>query len=206
MEFLKFFLQLLVILLLQFFWGCVQNVCGKARVSHDTLVNKAWQACQNSDWKRAEKLFSNLVELYPESPQGYFGLGVVRAEQYDFHAAIALFEKTVNLAPLYDAAYANMGRMYLEQDPPEPEIAISLIQHAIDINPQNGENYFAKAVYYAFLEDYPRLWECVQNAQEKGYVVPQSFIQKAVVGERKSQAELRGQELRGIKGTDPNAD
>ena len=63
-------------------------------------------------------------------------------------------------------------------DPPRPEEARKSIQHAIDLNPTNGENHIAMAVYHAFSEDFPGIHAELHLAQECGYSIPEDFLRK----------------------------
>ena len=129
--------------------GCLHSPSSVPPARHDSECAAGWNAFHAGDLEAAQESFDWLVRNFPQSPQGYFGLGVVCAEQSKFELAASFFETTIRLDPQYAPAYANLGRVLLEMDPPRPEEARKLIQHAIDLNPANGENHFAMAVYHA---------------------------------------------------------
>ena len=100
------------------------------------------------------------------------------AEKSEFDLAASFFETTISLDPQYAPAYANLGRVLLEMDPPRPEEARRSIQHAIHLNPTNGENHFAMAVYHAFTENFPGIHSDLHLAQELGYSIPEDFVRQ----------------------------
>lgn len=164
--------------------GCVQTSSTISPVRHDSECIAGWNALRAGNLDAAQESFDWLVRNFPQSPQGHFGLGVVCAEKSEFDLAASFFETTIRLDPQYDPAYANLGRVLLEMDPPRPEEARESIQHAIDLNPTNGENHFAMAVYRAFAEDFPGIRSELRLAQECGYSVPEDFVRKVQLEER----------------------
>ena len=165
--------------------GCVHASSTISPARHDNECALGWNAFRSGDLDAAQESFDRLVRNFPQSPQGYFGLGVVCAEKSEFDLAVSFFETTIRLDPQYDPAYANLGRVLLEMDPPRPEEARNLIQHAIDLNPANGENHFAMAVYHAFVEDYPGIRSELHLAQECCYSIPEDFLRQLQLEERR---------------------
>ena len=164
--------------------GCVDTSSTVSPARHDSECIAGWNALRVGDLDAAQESFDWLVRNFPQSPQGYFGLGVVCAEKSEFDLAASFFETTIRLDSQYDPAYANLGRVLLEMDPPRPEEARESIQHAINLNPSNGENHFAMAVYHAFVEDYPGIHSELQLAQECGYSIPEDFVRQLQHEER----------------------
>lgn len=164
--------------------GCVHTSSTVSPARHDSECNAGWNALRAGNLDAAQESFDWLVRNFPQSPQGYFGLGVVCAEKSEFDLAASFFETSIRLDPQYDPAYANLGRVLLEMDPPRPEEARESIQHAIDLNPSNGENHFAMAVYHAFVEDYPGIHSELHLAQECGYSIPEDFVRQLQHEER----------------------
>ena len=169
--------------------GCLHSPAPVSPARHDSECAAGWNAFRAGDLDAAQESFDWLVRNFPQSPQGYFGLGVVCAEKSEFDLAASLFETTIRLDPQYDPAYANLGRVLLEMDPLRPEEARESIQHAIDLNPNNGENHFAMAVYHAFAEDFPGIHAELHLAQVCGYSIPEDFVRQLQHEER-----LRAQE------------
>ena len=170
--------------------------CIGARVDEKRSGTKdftaGWEAVRNREWGEAEDAFSRLMRDYPQSPEGYFGLGVVCAERQKYELAEALFRDTIRLDPSCDPAYANLGRVYLEMEPPRPEEARRLIEQALELAPDNGENHFAMAVYWAYCEDYPKIWSCVRQAEAYGYAVPQDFVEQVRQEEHTVSERIKG--------------
>ena len=171
--------------------GCVGARLDEPR-SGTKDFNAGWEAVRNREWGEAEDAFSRLMRDYPQSPEGYFGLGVVCAERQEYELAAALFRDTIRLDPACNPAYANLGRVYLEMEPPRPEEARRLIEQALELAPDNGENHFAMAVYWAYCEDYPQIWSCVRQAEAHGYAVPQDFMEMVRQEEHKASERSKG--------------
>ena len=166
--------------------GCVHTSSTISPARHDSECNAGWKALRASDLDAAQESFDWLVRNFPQSPQGYFGLGVVCAEKSEFDLAASFFETTIRLDSQYDPAYANLGRVLLEMDPPRPEEARKSIQHAIDLNPANGENHFAMAVYHAFAEDCDGIRSELRLARECGHSVPEDFVREVQFAEQRA--------------------
>lgn len=164
--------------------GCVHASSTVSPACHDSECIAGWNALRAGDLDAAQESFDWLVRNFPQSPQGYFGLGVVCAEKSEFDLAASFFETTISLDRQYAPAYANLGRVLLEMDPPRPEEARESIQHAIDLNPNNGENHFAMAVYHAFAEDFPGIHAELHLAQVCGYSIPADFVRQLQHEER----------------------
>lgn len=163
--------------------GCLHSPPSISPARHDSECIAGWNAFRSGDLDAAQESFDWLVRNFPQSPQGYFGLGVVCAEKSEFDLAASFFETTIRLDPQYDPAYANLGRVLLEMDPPRPEEARKSIQHAIDLNPANGENHFAMAVYHAFAEDCDGIRSELRLARECGHSVPEDFVREVQFAE-----------------------
>ena len=126
--------------------GCVGAQVDEPR-SGTKDFNAGWEAVKNREWGEAEDAFSRLMRDHPQSPEGYFGLGVVCAERQEYELAAALFRDTIRL--------------------------------------------FAMAVYWAYCEDYPEIWNCVRQAEAHGYAVPQDFVEIVRQEEHKAPPRKR---------------
>lgn len=62
----------------------------------------------------AEHEFSGLIEEYPELPEPYNNLAVVRAAQGNLEGARDALEAAIRSVPDYAVAYQNLGDLYLQ--------------------------------------------------------------------------------------------
>ncbi len=62
----------------------------------------------------AEREFSSLIEEYPELPEPYNNLAVVRAAQGRLEGARDALEEAIRAVPDYVVAYQNLGDLYLQ--------------------------------------------------------------------------------------------
>lgn len=78
----------------------------------------------------AETVFMALVDEYPELPEPYNNLAVVRAAQGKLEQAREALEASIRTVPGYTIAHENLGDLYLQ-------LAIRNWQHALQQTPDN---------------------------------------------------------------------
>lgn len=61
----------------------------------------------------AAQVFQDLIEAFPELPEPYNNLAVLRAAQGQLDNALALLQSALRLAPDYRTAHENLGDVYL---------------------------------------------------------------------------------------------
>jgi Flp pilus assembly protein TadD len=89
------------------------------------------------DFTQAADLLTAALQQHPEDAQLTIALGVARYGQRRFEEAIALFLKTINLAPDAEQPYIFLGKMLDQAGPHLPEITADFERWAA-ANPQNG--------------------------------------------------------------------
>lgn len=63
--------------------------------------------------EKARKIMENIVHRFPDSPHGYFHLGIFLGQKdEDFKNAIGMFEKAIELDPYMVEAYNNLAVVY----------------------------------------------------------------------------------------------
>ncbi len=76
----------------------------KSNFNLNEYINLAYSALNAHDFKRADFLFSDIIEKYPTKPAGYCGMGFLELEKEDLEKAKFYFEKTIGLDANYELA------------------------------------------------------------------------------------------------------
>lgn len=100
------------------------------------------------DLTRARTELSEFLNLSPNNPSAWNMLGVVKAQQGDYHGAEASFQKAINLAPGFSGAYLNLGRLYQENVTRDPEAlrkGILAYERLLKFEPGNPEANYQSA-------------------------------------------------------------
>src|SRR5262249_32826066 len=97
----------------------------------------------------ADRLLAEAEARFPSDP-GLANLrGVVAAQQGDYTAAELNFQEAVKHAPRFTAAYLNLGRLYQERAPADPQVgskALGIYQRVLGYDPGNNEANYQSAV------------------------------------------------------------
>ena len=112
-------------------------------------LTRAQQLIQQGDLAGAREALTNATKTYPDEAAVYNLLGVVEAQAGHPGAAETMFTKALTLAPHYEGAYENLGRLYQEQaknDPQALDKAVGIYRRLLRINPENLEAKYQLAV------------------------------------------------------------
>jgi serine/threonine-protein kinase len=97
--------------------------------------------------------YRRIIELTPDNPEAYSDLGVQYLELKDsqsFAAAEAAFQKSIQLAPNYQA-YANLGWLYINQKRYEEGAAAT--RKALELNDKDWRVWANLQLAYTWLKD-----------------------------------------------------
>ena len=78
----------------------------------EKIAKKAFRAAQQGNFAKAESYWTELTEKFPDNPAVWSNRGNVRIGQYKLTEAIADFDRSIEIAPLYPDAYLNRGIAY----------------------------------------------------------------------------------------------
>ena len=109
--------------------------------------------------------------------------------------AVAEYNKSIQLCPVYASAYNNRAVIHMKQDC--FTYAISDCTTAIAINPLFAEAYYNRAISYYFLQEYGKALDDVQRSERLGYPFPAWFNEAAKEGVA-AAGEWQNQELIGL--------
>lgn len=88
-----------------------------------TIFEEALTASQTGDFVKAEKLWSQLIEKYPENPALWSNRGNIRVSQNQLESAFSDYQKAIELAPEAPDPYLNRGIVYERLEKWEEAIA-----------------------------------------------------------------------------------
>lgn len=101
----------------------------KDPASPQMLFWKATASGHAQDHGKALELFRRLAQAYPESPDGWYGMGVASQELGMFDEAAGYFERAYELEPEDPSHALNLGA-YLIHDPDRWEEGLECLLHA----------------------------------------------------------------------------
>jgi len=81
----------------------------------EKIAKKAFRAAEKGNFDIAEVYWTELVNQFPDNPAVWSNRGNVRIGQYKMTEAIADFNRSIEIAPLYPDAYLNRGIAYEAQ-------------------------------------------------------------------------------------------
>lgn len=96
-----------------------------------------------------------------------------------------MFDKAIDINPLYERAIYHLGGTYFKKG--DLNKAIELYNKIVEINTDYARVYYKLAQVYRIQKQYSIAWENIYKAQELGFKVPDSFIDKL----KSSQKEPR---------------
>jgi tetratricopeptide (TPR) repeat protein len=82
--------------------------------------------------QEAERVFRHVVQLYPAEAEAWKGLGDTQYMLGDYDAAIASYERAIELVPIYTEAYYSIGHTCQHRMWAEPDDAEKWCRKALD--------------------------------------------------------------------------
>ncbi|MCY0878133.1 MAG: tetratricopeptide repeat protein [Firmicutes bacterium] len=110
------------------------------------LLQRGTEAWERRDRATAEALFSQLVQLFPDRPEGYNKLGVISAESGELKTAEEYFLRALSVDRRYAPALTNLGNIYLERG--EVDQAIQHYYLALNSDPDYAPAHRNLSVAY----------------------------------------------------------
>ena len=101
----------------------------------EKIAKKAFQASQRGNFAKAEIYWTELIQQFPDNPAVWSNRGNVRIGQYKLNEAIADFDRSIEIAPLYPDAYLNRGIAY--EGKREWDKAIADYNYVLKLDPQD---------------------------------------------------------------------
>lgn len=127
----------------------------------EILLAQGNQAWDRGDRQNAEALFRQLMEEYPDRPEGYNKVGVVMAESGQLNEAEQYFLRALAQDRSHAPALTNLGNIYLERGHTDQAIQHYMLALSSDPDyPAAHRNlsvaYRRQGRYYAFVSHFKR--------------------------------------------------
>ena len=107
---------------------------------------------RNIDWKNEDNLWIATGKTSPSSPNTHNNLGDVYGRQGNKLAALAEFQRAIELKPNYGDAYHNLANTYIELG--QADKALENYQNALKFNPNLWQSYQNIAAIYFNLKKF----------------------------------------------------
>ncbi|MHC4511028.1 MAG: tetratricopeptide repeat protein, partial [Planctomycetota bacterium] len=178
-----------------------RSAANKAMALDETLAmahgSVGWIALgYDWDWQKAKESFERAIELNPNDPDAYEGLGWYFVVAGRFDDAIEMMKAAVKLDPLSCAYNNHVAWMYLHAG--EAERAIVQRKKALELDPGYVEVFSGLAEDYLRMSMYPEAIASVERAMSLAGRRPHlvALLGRAyALSGRKSEAETLLQEL-----------
>ena len=103
-------------------------------------IDKAIELHAKNELSLAKPLYKEILSLEPNQFDALHYLGVIYYQQGDFHEALALIERAVEIFPNHSVSQSNLGNVY--QSLARLGDARQAYTHSIELNPQFSDAYF----------------------------------------------------------------
>ncbi|MBT6501808.1 MAG: tetratricopeptide repeat protein [Deltaproteobacteria bacterium] len=98
-----------------------------------------------------EKLFTELMNEFPDFPWGYYGLAFIKGKKSLFEEAVKLYEHALAIDPQMVESYYQMSKVYYELS--DYAKAIESVKMAVDLVPDNAKYIAYQATYFRLMGD-----------------------------------------------------
>ena len=103
-------------------------------------LNLAQNALKNKDFKKAKKLFEEVISINPNLPAVYNTLGNIELNFGNLNESVKFFKKAIELKPNFSGALCNLGLAFKRLK--NETFAINNYLKAIEVDPKNHIAYF----------------------------------------------------------------
>ncbi len=105
----------------------------------EKIAQKAFREVERGNFAQAEIYWTKLVQEFPENPAVWSNRGNVRIGQHKLAAAIADFNRSIEIAPEYPDSYLNRGIAYEGQK--RWDLALADYNRVLEIAPEDPIAY-----------------------------------------------------------------
>ncbi|OGD84179.1 hypothetical protein A2572_03455, partial [Candidatus Collierbacteria bacterium RIFOXYD1_FULL_40_9] len=112
---------------------------GKTKAEEE-LLTKAGNLFQEKKFESAEKILHQIIKQFPNSPEGFYNLGLVFGEKKLYPKAIAAYKKAAKLLPTFELAHLNLGVTYVRNN--QLDLGIKTFEGMVKKNQDNHDALF----------------------------------------------------------------
>jgi tetratricopeptide (TPR) repeat protein len=130
----------------------------------DQLYQKAFAATNQGDFSTAETYWTEILDQFPENPAVWSNRGNAKVSQHKLEAAIADYDKSIQLAPDQPDAYLNRGTAL--EGLGKWQAAIADYNQVLKLDPQDAAAYNNRGNAEAGLADWSAALKDYQQASQ----------------------------------------
>jgi tetratricopeptide (TPR) repeat protein len=140
------------------------------------VLNKGLDYLDRKMYDDAIAEFNKAIEINPDYTDAYYNRGLSNAKKGNLDQAISDYSKAIEINPNDADTYFNRGLAYHKKN--QFDQAISDYTKSIQINPHVGDTHYNRALDYYLKGIYDKAWDDVHKAQDLGYEVNSSFLER----------------------------
>jgi len=133
-------------------------------MAREVLLALGNMALEEKDFTEADRYYSRLMKLAPESPVPYYKKGVVKRLEKKGKEAESLFEKALEANVDYTPALIQSLDPLMKEK--KVDEAIGKVQQQIQKSPKNSDYYVVLGKLYAIKKDFPNARKNFEKAYE----------------------------------------
>ena len=124
----------------------------KSRAENDKVINSAYLAYKNGNYRVAEDSYREVLENSPENKDALLGLAAIELIKGNIQQAYSLYYKVLKLYPRNNVARSSLISMHNGKNPEQSESAIKLM---LQQEPESAFLYFTLGNIYASQSRWP---------------------------------------------------
>jgi len=132
--------------------GCpLANAEQNNQSAREQKILRIQQLIEEHNLEEAQRQLAEATKQYPSDEGLQNLLGIVEAQQGKYEEAETNFRQAIRRAPKFTAAYLNLGRLYQENFPADPETqrkTLEVYQRVLEYEPANAEANYQSAVLF----------------------------------------------------------
>ena len=113
------------------------------------MLQQIWTLIQQGNLNEARAQLNKGIKAYPTLAGFRVLLGIVEGQQKHFSAAEQNFKRSIQLNPQFASGYLNLGHLYQEQIPNDPDAwrkSVDAYKALLKVDPANNEGDFQLAI------------------------------------------------------------
>lgn len=147
--------------------------------SRTESYRSAISAYKRGDWSMAMTYLQQVTTVEPSAPDIYYLMGEVSRFQKKYSDALNYYQDALDKNANFAPAYLGQGRTILEYNPTHPELAVSVLEKAVSLDPRYFEAYLELANARIATEDGEGAQTALETAAALGPTSPLLYYYRA---------------------------
>ena len=179
------------------FWSTVALIAATSEPRRNQAILEIQQFIDNGDLARARSLLQMSARKFPRDAGFDNLLGVIDAQEGQYHAAAIDFQRAIQRDPNLTAAYLNLGRLFQEHFTSDPKLqgrALALYQKVLTYDVRNAEANYQSATLLVrngrFQQSLTHLLRLPNDTQQNAQTLSLLCAAYAGLGDRRSADQV----------------